>query len=73
MKQKIVNLVQMKDKGILGALMLYQDDRDLEGFKARVVDKVLTPSVSQRGTPTMSQQSRSTPGFQYSANRGQQH
>lgn len=37
----------MKDKGILGAFMLYQDDRDFEGFKARVIHKVITPTGSR--------------------------
>jgi hypothetical protein len=44
LKQRIVNLIQMKDRGVLGALMLYQDDRDFEGFKARVIHKLLSPS-----------------------------
>lgn len=47
LKQKIVNLIRIKDKGILGAFMLYQDDKDFEGFKARVIHKVLTPSCSR--------------------------
>jgi hypothetical protein len=33
----------MKDKGILGAFLLFKDDNDFEGFKARVIHKVLTP------------------------------
>jgi hypothetical protein len=37
----------MKDKGIIGAFMLYQDDKDFEGFKARVIHKILTPSGSR--------------------------
>ena len=37
----------MKDKGILGAFMMYQDDKDFEGFKARIIHKVLTPSGSR--------------------------
>jgi hypothetical protein len=37
----------MKDKGIIGAFMLYQDDRDFEGFKARVIHKILTPTASR--------------------------
>jgi hypothetical protein len=37
----------MKDKGILGAFLLYKDDNDFEGFKARVIHKVLTPSGSR--------------------------
>jgi hypothetical protein len=37
----------MKDKGIIGAFMLYQDDKDFEGFKARVIHKLVTPSVSR--------------------------
>jgi hypothetical protein len=41
----------MKDKGILGALMLYQDDRDFEGLKARVIHKILTPSSSREKHP----------------------
>lgn len=47
LKQKVVNLVRYKDKGILGAFMLYQDDNDFEGFKARVIHKVLTPNSSR--------------------------
>jgi hypothetical protein len=42
----------MKDKGIIGAFMLYQDDRDFEGFKARVIHKLVTPSVSRETTYT---------------------
>jgi hypothetical protein len=66
----------MKDKGILGAFMLYQDDRDFEGFKARVIHKVITPNASREtanyprdhiyvdstGTPVTSS-STSTAGF----------
>jgi hypothetical protein len=47
LKQRIFNLIQMKDRGVLGALMLYQDDRDFEGFKARVIHKLLSPSGSR--------------------------
>ena len=35
------------DKGILGAFMLYQDDKDFEGFKARIIHKVMTPNGSR--------------------------
>lgn len=79
MKQRIVNLIHMKDKGILGAFMLYQEDSDLEGFKARLIHKVVTPNVSREtgqprdylmfdsnGTPLTSS-STSTAGFQYPA------
>ena len=37
----------MMDKGILGAFMLYQDDKDFEGFKARIIHKVMTPNGSR--------------------------
>jgi hypothetical protein len=37
----------MKDKGIIGAFMLYQDDKDFEGLKARVIHKILTPTASR--------------------------
>ena len=47
MKQRIISLIQMRDNGILGAFQLYQEDGDLEGFKARVIHKVLTPNVSR--------------------------
>jgi len=43
----LVTLVRFRDKGILGAFMLYQDDGDFEGFKARVIHKVLTPNSSR--------------------------
>ncbi len=52
LKVRIVNLIHMKDKGIIGAFMLYQDDRDFEGFKARVIHKLVTPSVSRETTYT---------------------
>jgi hypothetical protein len=47
LKQRVVNFIRMKDKGIIGAFMLYQDDQDFEGFKARVIHKILTPAVSR--------------------------
>ena len=59
----------MKDKGILGAFMLFKDDNDFEGFKARVIHKVLTPSGSREthsqnnGTASSS----TTAGFNYPA------
>ena len=43
LKNRIIQLAKVKDKGILGAFMLYQDDGDFEGFKARVTHKVLAP------------------------------
>lgn len=66
LKQKIIQLVNMRDKGILGAFMLYQDDRDFEGFKARVLHKVLSPSVS-REVRNENASSTSTAGFNYPA------
>ena len=47
LKSRIVNLIRMRDRGILGAFMLYQDDKDFEGFKARVIHKVLSPTGSR--------------------------
>ena len=63
----MIELISMKDKGILGAFMLYQDDKDFEGFKARIIHKVMTPNGSReakeysKGTSS----SATTGGFQY--------
>jgi hypothetical protein len=54
----------MKDNGILGALMLYQDDRDFEGLKARVIHKLLTPS-SSREKPFEEKSRSRNPHFTY--------
>ena len=68
-KKRVIDLISMKDKGILGAFMLYQDDKDFEGFKARIIHKVMTPNGSReakeysKGTGTSS--SATTGGFQY--------
>ena len=40
-------MIQLRDNGIIGAFMLYLDDKDLEGLKARVIHKVLSPSNSR--------------------------
>lgn len=40
MKQRIIKLVHSKDKGVIGALMLYSEDYDFEGFKARILHKI---------------------------------
>ena len=53
LKQRVVNLISLKDKGIIGAFMLYQDDRDFEGFKARIIHKILTPTQSRENPAPM--------------------
>lgn len=58
----------MMDKGILGAFMLYQDDRDFEGFKARIIHKVMTPNGSRETHPSnknTGSSSATQSGFQY--------
>lgn len=58
----------MRDEGILEAFYAYRKDSDFEGFKMRIIQKVLTQtslreeSNNQRvGTPS----SATTAGFQY--------
>jgi hypothetical protein len=55
----------MKDKGILGAFLLYKDDNDFEGFKARVIHKVLTPSGSRETNHLGTASSTTTAGFNH--------
>jgi hypothetical protein len=60
--------VRMRDEGILGAFLAYRKDGDFEGFKMRVIHKVLTPSSSREerninGPGTSS--SAATSGFIY--------
>ena len=45
--------------------MLYQDDRDFEGFKARIIHKVMTPNGSRENREAEYAQSATSPGFQY--------
>ena len=57
----------MKDKGILGAFLLYKDDNDFEGFKSRVIHKVLTPSGSRETNHLGTASSTTTAGFNHPA------
>ena len=41
MKYKIIEKVQNEDSGIMGAYRVYTTDRDLDGFKARIIHKLL--------------------------------
>ena len=40
-------MIREKDKGIIGAFMLYQDNEDLEELKARIIRKVIIPSQTR--------------------------
>jgi len=40
-------MVALNDSGIVGALKLYKDDRDIEGLKARIYHKVLQVTNSR--------------------------
>ena len=46
MKLKIIQKVRLRDSGIIGAYQLYLVDHDVEGFKARIIHRALTPSTS---------------------------
>ena len=65
----MIDLIRMMDKGIYGAFMLYQDDKDFEGFKARIIHKVMTPNGSRETHPsnkgTGSSSATQPGGFQY--------
>ena len=58
-------MVKIKDKGILGAFLLFKDDNDFEGFKARLIHKVLTPSGSRETHGNGTASSTTTAGFSY--------
>ena len=62
-KKRVIELIKMKDKGILGAFMLYQDDRDFEGFKARIIHKVMTPNGSRENREAENAHSAAATGF----------
>ena len=68
MKFKIIEKIQNEDSGIMGAYRLYTTDRDLEGFKARIIHKLLGGNL---GSETLSAEERpssmTTAGFNRSA------
>jgi len=47
LKDRIIQLVRMRDEGILGAFHAYRKDGDFDGFKMRIIHKVLTPTGSR--------------------------
>jgi hypothetical protein len=47
LKERIIQLVKMRDEGILGAFRAYKKDGDFEGFKMRILHKVITPTGSR--------------------------
>jgi hypothetical protein len=55
-------MIHVRDNGIIGAFMLYLEDKDIEGFKARTVHKVT--SESREGAPGAALSSATTAGFQ---------
>jgi hypothetical protein len=63
LKERIIQLVQIRDEGILGAFHAYRKDGDFDGFKMRVFHKVLTPTSSRETHGTGNISSATT--FQY--------
>lgn len=57
----------MKDEGILGAFHAYRKDGDSDGFKMRIIHKVLTPTGSRenRSQAVGTSSSAATAGFPY--------
>jgi len=68
LKHKIIQKVHNEDSDIMGAYRLYATDRDLEGFKARIIHKLLGGHL---GSETLSAEERpssmTTAGFNRSA------
>jgi len=74
LKIKIIQKVQSEDNGIMGAYRLYMTDRDLEGFKARIIHKYFGGHLGTAGNNTNltlsaeeRQSSMTTAGFNRSA------
>ena len=67
LKDRIIQLVRMRDEGILGAFHAYRKDGDFDGFKMRIIHKVLTPTGSRdnRSQALGSSSSAATAGFAY--------
>lgn len=61
-KQKIAEMIQVRDNGTIGAFMLYLEDKDIEGFKARTIHKAVA-SESREGNPGAALSSATTAGF----------
>lgn len=57
----------MRDEGILGAFHAYRKDGDFDGFKMRIIHKVLTPTGSRENRSQVlgSSSSAATAGFPY--------
>ena len=66
LKNKVIQLLKQKDKGIRGALFSYQDDNDVIALRNRIIHKVMTPTGSRedRGGPGGTLSSVATAGFQ---------
>jgi hypothetical protein len=62
-KHKIAEMIHVRDSGIIGAFMLYLDDKDIEGFKARTIHKVMAQEARE-GAPGAALSSATTAGFQ---------
>ena len=67
LKNKVIQLLKQKDKGIRGALFSYWDDNDVIALRNRIIHKVMTPTGSREervpgGGGTLS--SVATAGFQ---------
>jgi hypothetical protein len=55
-------MVQLRDNGIIGAFMLYLDDKDINGFKARIIHKVDSERGSSAGLSSVMPQMQHGPG-----------
>jgi len=55
-------MIQVRDNGTIGAFMLYLEDKDIEGFKARTIHKAVA-SESREGNPGAALSSATTAGF----------
>lgn len=43
----IILKVKLKDPGVLGAFQVFQNDYDLEAFKAKIIHIALSPQISE--------------------------
>jgi len=60
LKDRIIQLVRMRDEGILGAFRAYRKDGDFDGFKMRIIHKILTPTGSREARPVYGTSSSAT-------------
>ena len=43
--------MRIRDEGIIGAFRAYRKDGDFDGFKMRIIHKILTPTGSREARP----------------------